>query len=374
MEDIKRNNKKDILNSNKDVLNKKFIDYINALSDSIREYYKVSINIIYNKNILIKSLEDELIKRGQEKYISKEFKEIFNKLKMNINSDKTNLYNFLKDAKIIFKEMKEYQNSIKNNIIKKKNISYKNSKSNISSKFYSNSKMNSNIGINIKKFNLSKINQDISHPNYNKTEPQSVIKRRLKQILTENINTINNSVHLVNDSSKLLEEMEKLKKLNQNYEMNIRRLNMKLQEVKKNSLNKNNLEINNNKNALKIKDEIILNKNKVISSFKQDLGKSKKKSEQIFHNFIESQKIIKFLKKKNNKLYSSINSKINNNNFTHNINNNKFKNLIKRNKNLKSNFYNTQKNNLNYKIDSNYNNEILKDEIKSFENKNFSEF
>ena len=96
----------------------KYITYIiNILSDSIGEYYKVSLNIIQNKNILIKSLEEEINLLENESNISKEFKDLFNHLKINIKEGKTNLINFFEDAKIIFKEMKQYQNIIKNNII-----------------------------------------------------------------------------------------------------------------------------------------------------------------------------------------------------------------------------------------------------------------
>ena len=55
------NNLRKSLNSKEDILNNTIIKYINILSDSIREYYKVSINIIQNKNILINIFRKRII-------------------------------------------------------------------------------------------------------------------------------------------------------------------------------------------------------------------------------------------------------------------------------------------------------------------------
>ena len=48
----------------------------------------------------------------------KKFPGLLKNLKVNIELNKINLYNFFDDAKILFKKMKDYQNSFKNKIKK----------------------------------------------------------------------------------------------------------------------------------------------------------------------------------------------------------------------------------------------------------------
>ena len=115
------------LNSNEDFLNDDFIKYINALSESIKEYYKVTKNTNQNKTVLLNIIEQKLnesesisniifnvnnedYNKFQSYYeVTKKIIEFFRKLKENVNSDEKNLSSFFEDAKLIFKKMKDYR-------------------------------------------------------------------------------------------------------------------------------------------------------------------------------------------------------------------------------------------------------------------------
>lgn len=102
-------------NQNKVFFNDEFISYINSLSDSIKEYFKVTSNINKNKNILINSLENELNSSVEiPNNISKKIQDIVSALKNEINSADKNLSLFFDDMKIIFKKMKDKQHALKN--------------------------------------------------------------------------------------------------------------------------------------------------------------------------------------------------------------------------------------------------------------------
>ena len=116
-------------NSNDAVFNEEFIGLINTLSDSIKEFYKVSKNVNKNKNMLISLAEGEInltetiIDKISKKEsnpeeinslntITEKLRDIFNKLQLNIISDEKNLIFFFEDAKILFKKMKEKRQEI----------------------------------------------------------------------------------------------------------------------------------------------------------------------------------------------------------------------------------------------------------------------
>ena len=175
MEENKRINEKS--NSNKDFSNNKFITCINALSECIKEYYKVSININQNKIILIKTLEEILNFSRKNDKLLKEIKIIFNQLNKNFNSEKNNLNSFFNDSKIILKEMKEYHNSTKNKVIGQRyntiNTSNPNShlKNTIFKKLNQDSKKNYKIennqnSLNFHEINLNKSNRQIKLLNF----------------------------------------------------------------------------------------------------------------------------------------------------------------------------------------------------------------
>ena len=363
MEESKKINRKFNSNQNNYILCNTFINYVNALSNSIKKYYKVSIKIIQNISILIKSFEEILTIFGQENNISKEIKEIFYQLNMNINSEKNNLNNFLNDTKTIFKEMKEYQNSTKNKIAEQRNYSLNKLKSNISGIIESNE--NSAI---FHKINL-KTNRDTSHLKTFIQKSQNLAKRKPNQIYYKDINVTSNFFNSNNSKSNLLEEIEIIKKINKNYEFHMKKLNLELEKFN-NSYNGNNSRIININDSQKTQDELILNENKIISSLKQELEKSNKRSEQIFRNFKASQTQINILKEENNKLYTLINS---DKTLFY-----KFNNLMKENSRLKTTIealsspYNNSKSVLNYRINFNNGNTKLKNEMKLHKNISFT--
>ena len=101
-------------NQDKFVFNEEFVSYINSLSESIKEYFKVTSNVNKNKNILINSLESELSSLEIPNNINKKINDTISILKMEINSADNNLSLFFEDMKIIFKKMKEKHQALKN--------------------------------------------------------------------------------------------------------------------------------------------------------------------------------------------------------------------------------------------------------------------
>lgn len=97
------------------VINDEFVNYINSLSDSIREYYKVSKNITKNKTILVNAIENEVnlsesilfnednttMNKAQSLANATEnIKKNLSKLKLNVNSGDKNLLLFLRMPKL----------------------------------------------------------------------------------------------------------------------------------------------------------------------------------------------------------------------------------------------------------------------------------
>jgi hypothetical protein len=156
----------------KALINDSLIEYINTLSDSIREYYKVSKNVNKNKNMLVNLAENEINKSKlvlNDIFNKKEINEndinsfntiiakindIFDKIKLNIVSEDNNLIYFFEDAKILFKKMKEKRQEI---IMKIKKRSNSTSRGNYSSTY---AESQNNININYKKININKNNID----------------------------------------------------------------------------------------------------------------------------------------------------------------------------------------------------------------------
>ena len=99
-----------------------FISLINGLSDSIKEYYKVSRNNIKEANSFlsfyehegksIQLLMDQIINSNSYQRVNEVFQQIpkinkiMSELKLNTKSNELNLNLFFDDAKILFKRMK----------------------------------------------------------------------------------------------------------------------------------------------------------------------------------------------------------------------------------------------------------------------------
>ena len=142
-------------NLNTNNFSSEFISYINTLSDSIKEYFKVTKNTIQNKNILIESIEKEFNSyQSLDNDFTNQVKDSLLKLKINIDSDEKNLKFFFDDAKIIFKKMKDiHKNLLKISITKQR--SYIGVSSNSNRNNYNTSLENpyqqSEIGLRIRK-------------------------------------------------------------------------------------------------------------------------------------------------------------------------------------------------------------------------------
>ena len=127
-----QNNSKKV-NLNNSIKDDGFINLINILSDSIREYYKVTKNANKNENILTNRAQKEI--NNFELYLKNNLKlnneeinlfngninKILNNLDLNITSNLNNLTFFFEDAKIIFKKMKDERQEIISRMKKRAN-------------------------------------------------------------------------------------------------------------------------------------------------------------------------------------------------------------------------------------------------------------
>jgi hypothetical protein len=298
-----RNSGRFNLNYNEEHSYTNFIKYINALSDIIKEYYKVSINIIKNKIILINNLEQKLNPQSQEQISNNDsikLMDIFGKLKINITSSKINLENFIQDAKIVFNEMKEYQNLNKNKIKKQNSYLQSNNKpiTNRQNDLPNNiqrSEMNYKIESDPNGFYIKKNNMAFNRNNNNmgSNKAKSVIKKRENNSESLfNLNYANIQDNNIGNNKKVLEDMEKLKILNKKYILQIKKLNYELQQFKNSNNNKNQKSDDYNN----IQEELILQKDKIISSLKENIEKNQKKYAQLFQSYKISQTQLKNLK------------------------------------------------------------------------------
>ena len=387
------------LNSNEDFLNDDFIKYINALSESIKEYYKVTKNTNQNKTVLLNIIEQKLnesesisniifnvnnedYNKFQSYYeVTKKIIEFFRKLKENVNSDEKNLSSFFEDAKLIFKKMKDYRQEFIQKKKRKSRSPYdlkarKNKdkspnyfhKINTSQNKNQNSEIIHNIGnyfnnIEIQKdkiyplTNLNTVNNNIDNPNLRTINSKGMISDD------------SNKMNIITDNKKFLNEIEKLKNINKKYEFNIRKLNLELKKYQskleiiqktksfKNILSKQNEDSDNNQIS---QDELSISQEKIISSLKSEIEKNNKNYSDLLNNY-------KILQKENSKL--KIKHEPNNNIY------NKLNNLIKENIKLKNNIellkINTSNNN-NTQNDLNYKLNIKKNEL-DINNKNYIE-
>ena len=387
------------LDVNEDFLNDDFVKNINTLSDSIKEYYKVTKNTNQNKTILLNAIEKKLnesesisnilFSENNEDYnnvqsyneVSKKIIEFFIKLKENINSDQRNLFSFFEDAKIIFKKLKDYRQEYIQNKIKKQRLSYsfkekknKNMSPNIYHKINNIQNQYQNSEINFNNFEIQKnrvyplTNRIENNNNFDKQNLRTMIQ---KENISDDSNKMNKTsdskqIKKYTDNNKFLNEIEKLKNINKKYEFNIRRLNLDLKKyqseleiLKKarsfnNILSKTNEENDNNQI---IQDELSINKDKIISSLKSEIEKNNKKYSDLFNNYRKLQEENKRLQIKNgpnNNIYNKLN------------------NLIKENIKLKNNIelLRTNAPNNNSQSDLNYKLNVKKFEL-DFNNKNY---
>ena len=203
-------------NQDKLAFNDEFVSYINSLSDSIKEYFKVTSNINKNKNILINSLESELNSLEIPNNISKKLNDTISVLKMEINSADNNLSLFFEDMKIIFKKMKEKHQALKN----------------ISGNYNNNNFQNQKYDMNSLKNKISLLEKQLSN--------EQGVNKQLKD---ENIKIKND--HYV--------EVSKLSETNTKLSLTLVKKQKELVNLQKETLDKSQ-EIENLKISIKSKD------------------------------------------------------------------------------------------------------------------------
>lgn len=264
------------------VFNEDFISYINSLSESIKEFYKVTKNVNKNKKMLINLAEEEVnysetflnsinkeIKNYEEINLVnnnlEKLKDIFNKFQLNINSEEKNLLYFFEDAKILFQKMrgkrkelltkfKRRSNSTRNNDINRINSSVNDSdvrfkkiqKRDIES--YNRSEINSkihNFNNNARDFDYNKIRNMIQNQKFNKRVSKTLNKAK-ESINDEYIKSEGNSIFnsymgynqltenkTVNAKSQNI-EIQKLKMLNKRLALELKKCKSKIYESNRN--------------------------------------------------------------------------------------------------------------------------------------------
>ena len=124
-------------NNNINLNNKKVIDdfviHINKLSDTIKEYFELSNNLIKNKRIHINSLEKEINSSILDKV---KLLKIINLLKHDISSEDGNLSLFYENIQNISKDIQKKENENKKEIsrLKELNLKYESNLSQLSKK------------------------------------------------------------------------------------------------------------------------------------------------------------------------------------------------------------------------------------------------
>jgi len=342
-----------------------FISLINGLSDSIKEYYKVSRNNIKEANSFlsfyehegksIQLLMDQIINSNSYQRVNEVFQQIpkinkiMSELKLNTKSNELNLNLFFDDAKILFKRMKlkrkekilELQNSNSNNEVET---------------------INNNQGLNDSFDNTFNINQSRYTSKYNlinKNKGNSFSKKN------QNNNSRQNSdMHSINNIySQIMKLLNSFSEFNfmiskMNFEASNKYSNLQ-NNIKKEmdilmNLVKNNFSMNNQNK--------MLNSIKSFKIFSEDLSLDNRKSKSIPKNHQKENERLKQINFKNEKKIKDLNNQLN----TFRINNSSDTDNIIRELKLKNNNLNLklmkaeqqikEKDDIIMNISNNYNN------------------
>ena len=362
------------------LFNEEFIGYINSLSRAILDFYKVSNNIHSNKDLLINYGKNELINHhnnniNENNNLKNEFieliqslSEIFNKLEFNNTSQKSNLANFFADAKILFKRLKEKRQEI-------------------ISKMRAHTQRNKNLDIpNSSKNSGNKRNKTLDHPNNFGHMAKSYHNINLKKMEPDIIGSDfskNKSVNLAEENGMNLDEKRGKSQHRQKALIKDEYFHTDNNNVNSKSefgIKTPNLNMNNNYNKLKPKN--VINK-----KFSSDFAKNKSKgldNINMGNNYTNSNnfKNINLLIREKDKIISTLKEEINNINKKHQMILNQYnkelfslRNEIERNKTNASSSINNIKNdnekNLYLKLNNLMKeNKILKDNIEALKMNN----
>ena len=311
-----QNNSKKI-NINNSIKDDGFINLINILSDSIKEYYKVTKNANKNENILTNRAQKEInnfelylknnLKLNDEKIklFNGNINKILNNLDLNITSNENNLTFFFEDAKIIFKKMKDERQEIisrmKNraNSNKMRHVVKENIMNKDSNYLYPSSEIQ----------RLDKINNNKTRYNNQNSAINFIIKKKIDNFdnFYKNNLTYNNRISINNNIGNKIRYTS--------YSKNNQNLKNIGNEISKNNykkINTNNKNINTEIERLKDinrQNELIINKLK--NELKQYQLQDEKnldnnKYNELLKNYKNSQLIIQKLQEENIKLRKNI--------------------------------------------------------------------
>ena len=358
------------LKLNDAVINDEFVNYINTLSDSIREYYKVSKNISKNKTILVNSIENDvnlsesilfnednaIINKAQSiANLTENMKKNLSKLKLNSNSGDKNLIHFFEDAKVIFKKMKDKRKLLLQNRMNKQRSSH------TFHDAHKDKDLTPDVNRKVKKTLIHQNQIQHSQINYkvNNFEDADEPIMKNRETINNNFELFKAKTMVVNDdcsdkknmtfenkdvkhilnNRKVLSEMEKLKNMNRKYESSIKDLELKLKKCQselenmRRSSSRNNIkfpyldDIESEKSQI-IQSELLLNKDKMISSLKIDIEKNNMQYAELNFNYKNCQLEVKKLQEENNRLKNCYKSE---SNYSERLNE-----LIKENNHLKN--------------------------------------
>ena len=159
------------------IYDEEFVSLINSLNESIKEYYKVSRNNIFEANNILKSYEQqaqailnlmqEMINTSSYDRLEEFFNlipktlEVITQMKINSNSNNKNLSMFFDDAKILFKNMKSKRKEKLNDINNDMNRQYAQTPSDsYMTNFDTENKFNDIIDNNNNSINNNKLNNN----------------------------------------------------------------------------------------------------------------------------------------------------------------------------------------------------------------------
>ena len=375
---------------NQPLLNSEFVTLINTLSKAILEFYNVSKNISLNKDVLINYGKKELKSENNSNIntnngnndrkennikLIKNLTDIFNELEFNNKSQRNNLLNFFEDSKILFKKLKEKRHELilkeKSYSLKKLSASTRNSHKNIQGMLEQNQNKD-NFNRKFDNENLeddafrkydsySTKNQEINLNNrriINSMEIENLKSKTSTSLKNENyLNDEDNNLNS-NRENEAKTEYGKIIRISSNEIIRLRNMNKKLNEelrkyktsYKYEGINNQN---NNNFNNFEKINIYIKDKDKLISTLKNEMNQSN----QNFKALINKYKTEMFkLKQENKQLKFNVSYSVSNKSELDKNVYSRLGNLMKENRILKDNLEELKMANLH----SEYNTKIYK--------------
>ena len=299
-------NKTNNINLNNKKVIDDFVIHINKLSDTIKEYFELSNNLIKNKRIHINSLEKEINSSILDKV---KLLKIINLLKQDISSEDGNLSLFYENIQNISKDIQKKENENKKDISRLKELNLK-----YESKLSQMSRTNPNLSLlldkqkkeidNLKNKNSEKLKSSIRTGTGNSKDE---LLESIKSILEEKENNskpwrnFNNSINRIMENYRIENEelKNKLKDFEdkqKDFENKQKDFENKIKEIKNEKIKaENNLKLlkkyldKSEEDNKKLKDEIADRDLKIIN-LEIEIKKNKEEKEQL-NNIMISNRI-----------------------------------------------------------------------------------